>query len=106
MVVEMSSGPVAGEEVSLPGRLGDPGRTLGTDPRADPRMVAALAAAGLDQRGEAPPVTPSSPREERQQGPTITLLRWHDVRSGLISRSNQKSDKCAQNQGTNGYNIK
>ena len=65
MVVEMSSGPVAGEEVSLPGRLGDPGRTLGTDPRADPRMVAALAAFGLDQRGEAPPVTPSSPREEQ-----------------------------------------
>ena len=46
MVVEMSSGPAvaAGEEVSLPGRLGDPERTLGTDRRADPRMVAALAA--------------------------------------------------------------
>ena len=51
--------------MSLPGRLGDPERTLGTDPRADPRMVAALAAFGLDQRGEAPPVTPSSPREEQ-----------------------------------------
>ncbi len=63
----MSSGPAvaAGEEVSLPGRLGDPQRTLGTDPRADPRMVAALAAFGLDQRGEPPPVTPSSPRDEQ-----------------------------------------
>ena len=67
MVVEMSSGRAvaAGEEVSLPGRLGDPQRTLGTDPRADPRMVAALAAFGLDQRGEPPPVTPSSPRDEQ-----------------------------------------
>jgi acetyl esterase len=68
MVVEMSSGPAVaagGEAVSLPGRLGDPQRTLGTDPRADPRMVAALAAFGLDQRGEAPPVTPSSPRDEQ-----------------------------------------
>src|SRR4249919_3104033 len=65
MVVDMSSGPVADAEVNLPGRLGDPARTLGTDPRADPRMVAALAAFGLDKRGEAPPVTPSSPREEQ-----------------------------------------
>ena len=28
--------------VDLPGRLGDPQRSLGTDPRADPRLVAAL----------------------------------------------------------------
>jgi acetyl esterase/lipase len=67
MVVEMSPGPASaeGEDAALPGRLGDPKRTLGTDPRADPRMLAALAAFGLDQRAEAPPVTPSSPREEQ-----------------------------------------
>jgi acetyl esterase/lipase len=67
MVVEMSSGPASavGEQVSLPGRLGDRERTLATDPRAHPRMVAALAAFGLDQRAEAPPVTPSSPREDQ-----------------------------------------
>jgi acetyl esterase/lipase len=40
---------------SLPGRLGDPARTLKTDPRADPRLLAALAPFGLD--GPPPPVT-------------------------------------------------
>ena len=52
-------------EVDLPGRLGDPDRTLASDPRADPRMVAALAAFGLDGHTEPPPVTPSSPRDEQ-----------------------------------------
>ena len=33
---------------TAPGRLGDPALTLGTDPRADPRMVAVFAALGLD----------------------------------------------------------
>jgi acetyl esterase/lipase len=32
----------------LPGRLGDPDMTIGTDPRADPRMVAKMAEVGLD----------------------------------------------------------
>ena len=30
------------------GRLADPDRTLGTDPRSDPRMVAAYTPFGLD----------------------------------------------------------
>ena len=38
----------------LPGRLGDPARTLKTDPRIDPRLLAALAPLGLD--GPPPPV--------------------------------------------------
>ena len=47
----------------LPGRLGDPGRTLGTDPRADPRMVAAMAAVGLDVPPPPSPVDHTSPME-------------------------------------------
>jgi acetyl esterase len=39
----------------LPGRLGDPSRVLKTDPRADPRVVAACAPFALD---EAPPPVP------------------------------------------------
>ena len=31
------------EQPLLPGRLGDPDRVLKTDPRADPRLVAACA---------------------------------------------------------------
>ena len=51
-------------DVDLPGRLGDPARSLATDPRADPRLVAALAPFGMDGLGDPPPVTPASPREE------------------------------------------
>ncbi len=35
-------------ELALPGRLGNSAMTLKDDPRADPRMIAALAAFGLD----------------------------------------------------------
>ena len=48
----------------LPGRLGDPSRALKDDPRADPRLVAALAPFGLDAGQPAPPVSPSSSRQE------------------------------------------
>ncbi|MCY3585103.1 MAG: alpha/beta hydrolase fold domain-containing protein [Acidimicrobiaceae bacterium] len=51
-------------EVHRPGRLGDPDMTLGTDPRADPRMVAVLAAVGLDGHGEPATATADSSMEE------------------------------------------
>ena len=47
------------------GRLADPARTLGTDPRSDPRMVAAFAPFGLDSPLPLPPLTVDSPLEER-----------------------------------------
>jgi acetyl esterase/lipase len=50
--------------VALPGRLGDPEASLATDPRCDPRMVAALEPFGLHVRGPEPPVTRNTPREE------------------------------------------
>ncbi|MDT7748885.1 MAG: acetyl esterase [Pseudonocardiales bacterium] len=50
--------------VELPGRLGDPERTLGADRRADPRLVAALAPFGLDGEQPAPTVSPSSDRAD------------------------------------------
>jgi acetyl esterase len=58
-----TSQSVAGA-VQLPGRLGDPTRSLGTDPRADPRMVAELEALGLHGHAAAPPVTRQSGRDE------------------------------------------
>lgn len=48
-----------------PGRLGDPEMSMATDPRSDPRMVAALAPFGLDVNQPPPPVTPESPLEEQ-----------------------------------------
>ena len=45
----------------LPGRLGNPDMLIRTDPRADPRMVAALEPLGLDGAPEAAPVDVNSP---------------------------------------------
>src|SRR5690242_13057170 len=48
-----------------PGRLGDPMMDLGSDPRSDPRMIAALAPHGLEKATPPPPVGRASPREEQ-----------------------------------------
>lgn len=48
----------------LPGRLGSPDMVLRDDPRADPRMVAAMAPFALDGPPAPAPVTSSSPDEE------------------------------------------
>ena len=42
--------PTSGVDVALPGRLGDPTMEIRSDPRADPRMVAAFEPFGLDVR--------------------------------------------------------
>ncbi len=47
----------------LPGRLGDPDMLMKTDPRADPRMVAAMAPLGLDGAPEPAPVDINSPSD-------------------------------------------
>ncbi|WP_246398285.1 alpha/beta hydrolase fold domain-containing protein [Mycobacterium vicinigordonae] len=52
------------EGLVLPGRLGNPDLTFGEDPRADPRLVAALARFGLDGHSDLPPVTPNSPSSD------------------------------------------
>jgi acetyl esterase len=61
----VSSQPASAvEKPFAPGKLGDPDRLLKTDPRADPRMVAALAQFGFDEAPPPPPVTAESPLEE------------------------------------------
>jgi acetyl esterase/lipase len=50
---------------SLPGRLGDANRCLATDPRADARLVAAMAPFGLDRNAEPSPVGPNASLAER-----------------------------------------
>src|SRR6202161_4762038 len=47
------------------GRLADPECSMGTDPRSDPRMVAALAQFGLDANMPVVPLTIDAPLEER-----------------------------------------
>ncbi|MGI9595893.1 MAG: alpha/beta hydrolase fold domain-containing protein [Acidimicrobiales bacterium] len=51
----MSDAPI------LPGRLGDPNMLMNTDPRSDPRMVAAMVPLGLDGAPEPAPVDVNSP---------------------------------------------
>ena len=51
----------------LHGRLADPDRSLATDPRADPRMVAALAQLGLDKHQPPAPIAADSPLEQRRE---------------------------------------
>jgi acetyl esterase/lipase len=48
----------------LPGRLGNPDMTIADDPRADPRMLAAMAPIGLTEPTPAPPVNASSSIED------------------------------------------
>lgn len=45
----------------LPGRLGDPDRSIATDPRIDPRLQATLATYQLDSNGEPPPLNADAP---------------------------------------------
>ncbi len=49
----------------LPGRLADPNRILKTDPRADPRLITALAQFGLDEAPAPASVTADSPLQEK-----------------------------------------
>jgi acetyl esterase len=46
------------------GRIGDPGMTLGTDPRADPRMVAELARFGVLGHADPAPMDRRAGREQ------------------------------------------
>jgi acetyl esterase len=60
----MSDPTQAATPVVLPGRLGDPDMSLATDPRSDPRMLAAMGPLGLDQRAPALPIASDAPLEQ------------------------------------------
>ena len=58
----MAEAKQAPAPVTLPGRLGDDSMTLGTDPRADPNMIAMIAPMGIAARPP-PSVNGDSPAE-------------------------------------------
>ena len=60
----MSEPTQSAAPVVLPGRLGDPGMSLATDPRSDPRMLAAMQPLGMDQPAPALPFGPDAPLEQ------------------------------------------
>ncbi|MFM2077937.1 MAG: esterase, partial [Actinomycetota bacterium] len=55
----------------LPGRLGNPDLTLADDPRADPRMIAAMLPVGLAARTPEQPVTVDTPLESLHEFNTM-----------------------------------
>ena len=70
---------------SRPGRLGNPNLLLRDDPRADPRMVAALSAFGADGAQESPPVTVESSLEEKLEFVAATEAGFSALLGGLFA---------------------
>jgi hypothetical protein len=69
---------------NLPGRLGNPDLTLGDDPRADPRMVAAMRPIGLAERTPPQPVTVDSPLDELHEFNAIAESGY-DMLFGMLT---------------------
>src|ERR1700728_3957403 len=72
-------------ELSLPGRLGDPNRTLKTDSRADPRLVAALAPFGMDGPPPPAPVGVDSPIKAKLDHLAATEAAMQRIFAGFFT---------------------
>src|SRR3569833_3025864 len=90
------------------GRLADPNCTLGTDPRSDPRMVAALAPLGLADVLPASPLTLDTPLADR----LAYAAGAEDAAGGAIARMAPAADEpagvtttTATNPGADGNEI-
>lgn len=69
----------------LPGRLGDPSMTMATDPRADPRMLAALEPLGLAEPTPPVPVDGTSPMAMVHEVMTATEEGYAAVWEALLA---------------------
>ncbi|MES2094459.1 MAG: alpha/beta hydrolase fold domain-containing protein [Actinomycetota bacterium] len=69
----------------LPGRLGDPDSTLASDPRSDPRMLAAMLPFGLGGRTPPPRVTPDDSLETRIAFSRRTESRLEGLFDALVA---------------------
>ncbi len=68
----------------LPGQLGSPGMALRDDPRADPRMIAAMTPFELDAQAPPMPVTADSPIEAIHEHITATESAFEMLFSMLL----------------------
>lgn len=71
--------------VTLPGRLGDPELELHSDPRSDPRMVAAFAPFGLHVAAPPLPVDRNSPLEELLAVAAASEAAFDEVFAALLT---------------------
>lgn len=78
-----TTSPQAGS-ATQPGRLGDPASTLGSDPRTDPRTLAALAPFGLDVAGAPAPLGTDAPREHLLEFATASEAGFEAVFAALM----------------------
>ena len=69
----------------LPGRLGSPDMNLRDDPRADPRMIAAMEPYGLADHPEEAPVDSESPIEALQEYVTAAEEGFEALFDALVS---------------------
>jgi acetyl esterase len=69
----------------LPGRLGNPDSTLATDPRSDPRMLAALAPFRLGERTSPPRVSPQDSLDDRIAFSRRTESRLESLFDALLA---------------------
>ena len=67
----------------LPGRLGSPGMVLKDDPRADPRMIAAMVQLGLAGASEPMPVDADSSLDELLEFLGAAETGFEELFSGL-----------------------
>ena len=71
--------------VHAPGRLGNPTLEMRSDPRSDPRMLAALAPFGLDGAGAPPPVDATTPRADRLEFAVAGEAGFEAVFAALVA---------------------
>jgi acetyl esterase/lipase len=76
---------MTGNSPVLPGRLGTPGLVLKDDPRADPRMVAALAPLGMADELPASPVDASSSVEEILEFVAVSEAGFDGLAAALLA---------------------
>jgi acetyl esterase len=69
----------------LSGRLGDPTRILKSDPRLDPRLIAALASLGLDGAPAAVTVGADSPLQAKLEYLAATEAAMEGLFSSLVT---------------------
>ena len=72
-------------DLSLPGRLGDPELTLATDPRCDPRLVAALEPLGLAGRADPVPLSADSSLKDIRALAALGEPGYEQVFEGLFA---------------------
>lgn len=70
---------------TLPGRLGHPDYDLRTDPRSDPRMIAALAPFGVDALAAPSPVSPDDPLPDRLEFVAAAEAGFEALFAGLVA---------------------